>query len=313
MSLNIYYNLSINTNPDHPENHDRIDVSISHLKSVFKNTLNFLNNEQLCISSKDIEEIAHGFLTQIYSIHYINKIKRKCNFISEGDVIQGDTYFSAVTYNEIIDNSIILNDICTEIISKSIKYAYALIRPPSHHSKLNLYNGFCIINHTYLTAKYLHDKHSKKILILDYDVHHGDGTQSLVNMNNKDEIYFVSMHCFAPGFYPGTGSSSENNKKVLNVPFNRGEADGEYLEKFNEVVIPYITNINPDILVISNGLDAHKDDSFQVMKLTNEFYKYVSKYLKGLDKPLIYILEGGYNPETIGSISEDIINVLIEV
>ena len=61
-----------------------------------------------------------------------------------------------------------------------------------------------------------------------------------------------------------------------------------------------------------NGLDAHKDDSFQVMELTNEFYKYVSKYLKGLDKPLIYILEGGYNPKTIGSISEDIINLLIE-
>ena len=157
----------------------------------------------------------------------------------------------------------------------------------------------------------MHDVSNKKVLILDYDVHHGDGTQSLVNLNIEDDIYFISMHCYGNGFYPGTGSESENNDKVLNVPMKRGMGDDEFIEKFNDIIIPFIDDKEIDIIIISNGLDAHKDDPFEVMKLTNKFYVYITNYLKNLDKPLIYILEGGYNPDTIGIISKDIIDELL--
>jgi hypothetical protein len=197
-------------------------------------------------------------------------------------------------------------------MEQNIKYAYCLIRPPSHHSSLNRYNGFCIVNHTYLTAKYLHDKHNKKILILDYDVHHGDGTQALVNQHLEDDVYFISMHCYGHGFYPGTGDVDENNEKVLNIPINRGKGDELYLERFNDVK-DYINSKEIDIIIISNGLDAHHADPFGVMYLTNKFYVKVTEYLKSLDKPLIYILEGGYNPNTIGRISIDIIKVLTSI
>jgi acetoin utilization deacetylase AcuC-like enzyme len=301
--LGIYYNKSVNKNPRHPENHDRILVSIKHLKSKFPN-LDI--KEHIDFD----EEIAKKLICQIYSEQYLEKIKNISSELDDDDIINGDTYFSNVTYHEIIDNSVILYNVCEQINSNIIKYAYCLIRPPSHHSRLNSYQGFCIINHTYLTAKYLHDTYQKKVLILDYDVHHGDGTQALVKQHLEDNIYFVSMHCYGNSFYPGTGDTKENNELVLNIPMKRDSGNEIYITKF-EIVKQYIEDNNVDIIVISNGLDAHVDDPFQVMELTNEFYIYVTKYLKSLDKPLIYILEGGYNPDVIGSVSEDIIKELI--
>jgi acetoin utilization deacetylase AcuC-like enzyme len=301
--LGIYYNKSVNKNPRHPENHDRILVSIKHLKLKFPN-LDI--KEHIDFD----EEIAKKLICQIYSEQYLEKIKNISSELDEDEIINGDTYFSNVTYHEIIDNSVILYNVCEQINSNIIKYAYCLIRPPSHHSRLNSYQGFCIINHTYLTAKYLHDTYQKKVLILDYDVHHGDGTQALVKQHLEDNIYFVSMHCYGNSFYPGTGDTKENNELVLNIPMKRDSGNEIYITKF-EIVKQYIEDNNVDIIVISNGLDAHVDDPFQVMELTNEFYIYVTKYLKSLDKPLIYILEGGYNPDVIGSVSEDIIKELI--
>jgi len=312
--LAVYYNLSTNTNPSHPENHNRVITSINYLNENLpdiqiynnKQILDYLQ-ENLQLGSK--QEIANIILTQIYSEDYINNIQEITSNLEDGDLIKGDTYFSNVTFNEILDNSVILYNVCYQIIENNIKYAYCLIRPPSHHSSLNLYNGFCIVNHTYLTAKYLHDKHNKKILILDYDVHHGDGTQALVNQHLEDDVYFISMHCYGNGFYPGTGDVDENNEKVLNIPMITGTGDELYLERFNDVK-NYINSKEIDIIIISNGLDAHHADPFGVMNLTNKFYVKVTEYLKSLDKPLIYILEGGYNPLTIGRISVDIIKVL---
>jgi len=313
--LCIYYNKSTNKNPDHFENHDRILVSIKYLKKKLGDKIEMYNNESILDYLKTYlnidtkESAAKLMLNQIYSEDYLEKIKLMCDELKGNDIIEGDTYFSNVTYNEILDNSVILYNVCYQINIGRIKYAYCLIRPPSHHSSLNHYNGFCIVNHTYLTAKYMHDKYNKRVLILDYDVHHGDGTQALVNDHINDNIYFASIHCYGNGFYPGTGNHDENNEKVLNVPMRRGWDDEVYMLYFNKIK-EYIKENNIDIIVVSNGLDAHKDDPFKVMNLTNQFYIWVAKYLKSLDIPLIYILEGGYNPKTIGYVSEDIIKVL---
>jgi len=319
--LCVYYNKSINKNQNHIENHDRILIPIEYLKYNLSGDFNVIrmydNNTVLDYLQHrfimEKEDIANLLLTKIYSKKYLQNIKDISHKLDDNDIIEGDTYFSNVTYNEIIDNSIILFNVCYQISTNKIKYAYCLIRPPSHHAKLNTYNGFCIVNHTYLTAKQLHDVSNKKVLILDYDVHHGDGTQSLINNNIEDDIYFISMHCYGNGFYPGTGSENENNDKVLNIPMKRGMNDDDYIEKFNDKIIPFINEKEIDIIIISNGLDAHKDDPFEVMKLTNRFYIYVTNYLKKLDKPLIYILEGGYNPNAIGYISKDIIEELLNI
>jgi len=305
-------------NDDHVENHKRIINSVKHIKNAFKDKITIYNSNQInnYLKNKhdlnELEDLAKDFLKNSYNEEFLLDVKNKCNSLQLDDIIDGDTYFSRLTYNEVIDCACIMFNICNQIVDNKIFYAYALIRPPSHHSQLNYYNGFCIVNQTYQTAKYLHDKFNKKVFILDYDVHHGDGTQALVNKNIDDEIYFCSMHCYALHFYPGTGTTEENNDKVINVPLSKKTSNEMYIEKFNEIVKPYIERVNADIIIISNGLDAHKNDPMKVMNVTNEFYKYVSKYLKTLNVPLIYILEGGYNPTVIGDVSEDIINILIE-
>jgi acetoin utilization deacetylase AcuC-like enzyme len=234
-----------------------------------------------------------------------------CEELKDDEIIEGDTYFSNVTYDELIDNANILYNVCYQIVNKNIKYAYCIIRPPSHHSSKDNFSGFCVVNQTFLTAKNLHDVYKKKVLILDYDLHHGDGTQKLVEYYNKDSIYFCSIHYYAPRFFPGTGSENENTNKVLNIPIKtKKQTDYDYLQIFNSKVIPFINKNQIDIIIISNGFDAHKDDPMKIMNLTEQFYINVASYLKSLQLPLIYILEGGYNPKTIGHISTDIINEL---
>jgi len=316
--LCIYYNESETKNKNHLENHDRINVSIKYIKKNIKNItmynnnviLNYLQSELKMGSKEEISKLLYNYgKTAIYSDKYMIDIKIKCSKLKDNEIIDGDTYFSNVTYDEILDNSVIMYNVCYQININSIRYAYCLIRPPSHHSSLNQYSGFCIVNHTYLTAKHLHDVYKKKVLILDYDVHHGDGTQKLVNSHITDNIYFISIHCYGNGFYPGTGNTDENNTKVLNIPMKKGSNNKEYIHNFKKVK-KFIATHEIDIIVVSNGVDAHVDDPFKTMKLTNDFYCYVTSYLKSLDKPLIYILEGGYNPEIIGSVSVDIINTL---
>ena len=315
--LCIYYNESKITNTDHLENHHRINTAIRIITKNLKSDVQIYSNLQLedyltnLTKFKNKESLAITFLEKVYSVDYLIDIKNMCLDLKDDEIIDGDTYFSRLTYNEIIDNANILYNVCYQIVNKNIKYAYCIIRPPSHHSSKDNFSGFCIVNQTFLTAKTLHDIYKKRVLILDYDLHHGDGTQKLVEYYNQDAIYFCSMHYYAKNFFPGTGSEKENSDKILNIPIRqKNKTDDEYLQVFNSMVKPFIEKNKVDIIIISNGFDAHKDDPMKIMNLTEKYYVEVASYLKTLDIPLIYILEGGYNPKTIGTISNDIIKIL---
>jgi acetoin utilization deacetylase AcuC-like enzyme len=315
--LCLYHNESKNMNPNHVENHDRIDIPIKYLYNKFKNKFQMYNNHTInkyllkLTNISDIEIIGLIFMRSVYSRTYLKDIKDMCKELKDDEIIEGDTYFSKLTYTEIINNANILYNVCYQISNNKIKYAYCLIRPPSHHSTKNKFSGFCLVNMTFLTAKKFHDIYKKRVFILDYDLHHGDGTQDLVKKHENDNIYFCSMHHYAPNFFPRTGSIKENTDKVLNIPFEKNLKDEDYIKEFNEQVKDFIQKSQPDIIIISNGVDAHEFDPMKKMKLTNYFYVYVTEYLKSLDLPLIYILEGGYSPNIITNVSEEIINVLI--
>ena len=184
--LCLYHNESKNMNPNHVENHDRIDIPIKYLYNKFKNKFQMYNNHTInkyllkLTSVSDIETIGLIFMRSVYSRTYLKDIKDTCKELNDDEIIDGDTYFSKLTYNEIMNNANILYNVCYQISNNKIKYAYCLIRPPSHHSTKNKFSGFCLVNMTFLTAKKLHDTYKKCIFILDYDLHHGDGTQDLV-------------------------------------------------------------------------------------------------------------------------------------
>lgn len=315
------------------ENTQRIKIPVAYLKQFFK-----------LIDSKSLPydtDIAEHFIKSVYSTEYLNKISLNdktqsqetlcdtCTFKNSienltcvmcGSSISSnyktyldednDTLFTTHTYDQIIESVKVLLDIIESY--NKYHYYYALIRPPGHHSCQDHHEGFCVINNAYLLASNLTKTTRKNVLIFDWDLHHGNGTYNLIKSNGDTNIYFVSLHGYEHNFYPRTGSEESNDVRVLNVPLERNTTDTIYLDKFKEIVIPFISNILGDIdtIIISNGLDAHQDDPIHFMSLTETTYTEITKYFKSTGKKLIYLLEGGYNPQVIADISHKIIDEL---
>ncbi len=172
---------------------------------------------------------------------------------------------------------------------------FALVRPPGHHASANSASGFCIFNNMAIVAKYLAYQ-GKKVFIFDFDLHHGDGTESLV-MGDKSIVYF-STH--QSDHYPGTGKHPKKN--CFNFPLKKGTDDEAYIDLLYKELMPRIEDFKPDIIGLSAGFDAYiKDfgylDSRGGMKLTTASYEEIRKIIK----PYAHfaVLEGGYNPESV--------------
>jgi acetoin utilization deacetylase AcuC-like enzyme len=200
------------------------------------------------------------------------------------------------------------------------KYQYCLIRPPGHHNH-NKGRGFCLVNNVFILSEYAVDQGYERVLILDYDHHHFDGTAELIKPAKNRNRFGISMHAHSTTIriYPGTGSEESNKINIKNIPLNLNciEDKNKYtddvcLKKFREKAIPWIIEFNPDIILISNGFDMHQDDPLAGLNLTSKFYVEVAKHLKEYNVPLIYVLEGGYNPDVIRDCSKEIIDELLK-
>jgi acetoin utilization deacetylase AcuC-like enzyme len=336
MAFNVYYTHSHDKTNIHLENSGRIELPVEYLKKAVPNKI--INSESLYVSGDKII----NFLRTVYSSKYISKIdtldftkilckecfeeneyiNEECKACNEKLVKKEryryfdgdkDTMFSEYTYKTIKETMKILINIVNDI--QVSQYSYALIRPPGHHSSLDHHEGFCVFNNAYLLARNLiNTKSFQKIIILDWDLHHGNGTQHLVNNNMNKDVYYVSLHGFERFFYPGTGSIKENNEYVLNVPLEKGTKDKKYIKEFDEKVVPFIDKLisKIDVIIISNGLDAHRDDQMDFLEISSESYIHMAKYLKKINKKLIFLLEGGYNPKVIAKVSYKIIKMLNE-
>ena len=233
----------------------------------------------------------------IYCKTPLNKLMLK-NYMPD----DSDTLFTSHTPEEILNVCKIL----LEIIKKQDKYVYALIRPPGHHSSFDHHSGFCFVNNAYLLAKNL----PGNTLIFDWDLHHGDGTENLLLKNKDENIYYVSMHGYGNGFYPGTGTIRTNN--ILNIPLRKGTGDREYIYFFDSIFVPYYNNITVDTIIISNGLDGHQDDQMDFLNLSDKAYLHITEFFKKTNKRLIFLLEGGYNVDVITNVSLKIVDLLNE-
>lgn len=319
--MTIIYHLCVNeeiSSKEHIENYERITQTINYLKNKC-NYLSFVNNFDV----KSIDPF--NLLKHVYSDKYIfellyvsYKLSLKSMITdkieSMYDVSDRDTLFLPSTAHDIFESCKLFIKASRDIQDKKTKYAYIITRPPGHHSSHNSHSGFCFVNNIYLLAKHLVSTYNHKgILIIDWDLHHGDGTQNLIKKNNDTRIYFGSIHGYnGKSFYPGTGNVSENTQYINNVPIKQYTSDDEYIENFNKYMKPFIEkNIeNISIILISNGFDAHKDDYMNYLKITSKSYVYMTKYLKNFNYPMIYVLEGGYNPKVIYESSFDILECL---
>jgi len=192
------------------------------------------------------------------------------------------------------------------LIGGEIDNGFALLRPPGHHAEHNQALGFCVFNNIAILARYLQQQHGiGKILILDWDVHHGNGTQH--SFEEDPSVLYVSLHQYP--YYPGSGAAGETGRgrgagATLNCPMPAGAGDTEYRQAFSERILPAVNAFAPEFVLISAGFDAHTDDPLADINLSTEFYAWMSvQMIEVADRHaggrLLSLLEGGYDLDAL--------------
>jgi acetoin utilization deacetylase AcuC-like enzyme len=191
-------------------------------------------------------------------------------------------------------------------LAGEIEAGFSAMRPPGHHACKATAMGFCLFNNIAVLARFLHGK-GKRVAILDWDVHHGNGTQDI--FYDDAEVGYCSLH--QSPLYPGTGYANETGAgNILNLPMRGGWGDSEYLKAFDETVVPWIEARAPDVLLVSAGFDAHEDDPLAGMKLTSDvFGEFTRRVLKW---PVLSLLEGGYGLEGLAASARSHVAALCE-
>jgi acetoin utilization deacetylase AcuC-like enzyme len=170
------------------------------------------------------------------------------------------------------------------------------VRPPGHHALAERAMGFCLLNNVAVAARAVQAEDGvERVAIVDWDVHHGNGTQAI--FWDDPSILYVSLHQWP--FYPGTGGPGEGNETTLNVPLRAGSGDDEYLRAFDELVAPAVRGFEPELLLVSAGFDAHADDPIAMMELTGHGFRELARRCAGLAPRVAAVLEGGYNLATL--------------
>ncbi len=293
-----------NTGNGHPEKIDRVTAIIDNFKKV--------DNKNLIW--KKPNKFDEFFLNKTHSIEYINHVKQ--SFPKKGFVfLDGDTIVSPGSKDATKDAVGSIITAIDGVQNKELKNAFCAVRPPGHHAEKDKAMGFCIYNNVAVGANYLIEKYKyKKIAIIDFDVHHGNGTQDIFYDNEK--VLYVSTHQYP--YYPGSGSHKENGKfnNVLNIPLAAGTTSEVYLNAY-ENVLNKIKQFKPEFLLFSAGFDAHIDDPLAQMRLRTEDYYTITKRTLEYSKSfcngrVVSILEGGYDLKALQSSTQRHVDALIE-
>ena len=293
-----------NTGEGHPEKIDRVTAVIENFKK--------LDNKNLVW--KKPSSFEQSILIKTHTKDYIKQVN--LYFPQSGlKFLDGDTVVSPGSKDATKDAVGSIISAIDGVEKKEFKNAFCCVRPPGHHAEKEKAMGFCIFNNVAVGANYLIEKYKyKKIAIIDFDVHHGNGTQDIF-YNDKNVLY-ISTHQYP--YYPGSGSEKENGKynNVLNIPLEAGTTGNEYLNAY-EKVLDKLKEFKPEFLLFSAGFDAHIDDPLAQLRLSSEdFYKITKRTLE-VSKPfcngnIVSILEGGYDLRALQESTQRHVDALIE-
>ena len=239
-----------NTGDGHPEKIDRVTVVIDNFKK--------LDNKDLVW--KKPSGFDRSLLEITHNSDYINFVEK--SFPEKGlSFLDGDTIVSPGSKDATSDAVGSIITAIDGVQNKDFKNAFCAVRPPGHHAEKNKAMGFCIYNNVAVGANYLINKYKlNKVAIIDFDVHHGNGTQDIFYDNEK--VLYISTHQYP--YYPGSGTNDEKGKhnNILNIPLPAGTTSEEYLNAY-EFVLKKIKEFKPEFILLSAGFDAHKDDPWR--------------------------------------------------
>jgi acetoin utilization deacetylase AcuC-like enzyme len=281
----------------HVENIQRLTTTLSLLEeSQLKDDLVLLSPRPATVDE----------LSMVHAKEYIAQVERKCK--SGGGWFDPDTVASPGSYKAAIyaaGGALIAVD---AVMSKRTESAFALVRPPGHHATCWHAMGFCLFNNVAVAAKYaLANYDIERVLIVDFDVHHGNGTQDTFYAD-KNVLYF-STHQYP--FYPGTGSIDDTGARegkgfTVNIPLIAGWGDSEYQAVFEDILAPIAMRFQPQLILVSAGYDAHWADSIALMQLSVSGFARLVEIVKLLADTLcqgnlVFTLEGGYHHQALST------------
>ena len=293
-----------NTGDGHPERIDRVTAIIDNFKK--------LNNKNLIW--KKPSKYKRELLENTHNKDYINFVEK--SFPEKGlSSLDGDTIISPGSKEATADAVGSIITAIDGVQNKEFHNAFCAVRPPGHHAERNKAMGFCIYNNVAVGAHYLLEKYKfNKVAIIDFDVHHGNGTQDIFYDNEK--VLYISTHQYP--YYPGTGTEKEKGKynNIFNIPLPAGTTSEEYLNAY-EFVLKKIKEFKPKFILLSAGFDAHKDDPLAQLQLTSKDFYNLTKRTLNLAKlycegKVVSILEGGYNLNALQESTEMHVNALLE-
>ena len=293
-----------NTGEGHPEKIDRVTAVIDNFKKI--------DNKELIW--KKPAKFDQSLLINTHSSKYIDLVNK--SFPENGlAFLDGDTVVSPGSKDATKDAVGSIISAIDGVQQKEFKNAFCAVRPPGHHAEKDKAMGFCIYNNVAVGANYLIKKYNySKVAIIDFDVHHGNGTQNIFYDNEK--VLYISTHQYP--YYPGSGSEKEKGKfnNVLNVPLEAGTTAEEYLNAY-EHVLKKLKEFRPEFLLFSAGFDAHIDDPLAQLKLGSEDFYQLTKRTLEISKSMcngnvVSILEGGYDLKALQDSSKRHVDALIE-
>lgn len=274
----------------HPEKSERLTAIVEGLKQVdWAERIDW----QLPTPINQREVLA--YVKQIHTLEYIKRLQHIAQ--SGGGYLDGDTPVSPQSYEiALLAVSAWLDGI--DSITTRNNPAFVLARPPGHHATSTTGMGFCLLSNAAIAANYaLQQPRIERVAILDWDVHHGNGTEAIVE--NNPQIAYCSLHQYP--CYPGTGKKSDQGKhhNVLNIPMLPGSTITNYQSVFSQQVVPFLSGFQPDLIIISAGYDANNEDTIANISLQPEDYGLLTKYVLQITRRLLFGLEGGYHLETL--------------
>jgi len=244
---------------------------------------------------------ARAWITRVHTAAYHDRVRHD---IEHGRHLldSGDTVACMMSYDAAIHAVNTLLTAADDVMSGAVRNAFCAVRPPGHHARPEAAMGFCIFANVAIAARYLQQQHGiDRIAVVDWDVHHGNGTQEI--FYDDPSVLFVSLHQHP--LWPGTGMTNEGGAGAgtgftLNIPIAPGTSEHDYLAAFERVALPAVQDFQPEFVLISAGFDAHRDDPLGGLRLAETGFETMTRHLMHVadefcDGRIVSALEGGYN------------------
>ena len=250
---------------------------------------------------------------QLARVHSREHIHRMSETTGKSSQIDPDTYTSPESHEVALLAAGAAVDAVERVMGGSHKAAVAMVRPPGHHAERDRAMGFCLYNNVAVAAAHARAQGAAKVAIVDYDVHHGNGTQHI--FETDPHVLYISTHQFP--YYPGTGAADEVGREAgkgftVNVPLEVGAVDEDYQLAFSTIVLPVLRQFEPDLIIVSAGFDAHEHDPLAGMRLSTAAFAAMTLELRAVAEEccrgrILSVIEGGYDLQALSASLDAII------